>query len=167
MDLPPFTSPLAAPAIASLVNWQRAMRHASQAARLEQLLMSLSCCCEALAIAQQLVGDPPAGRADDCVAALVVSHHNLADLQLQAGGPDLAAEQLCRAHEALMALLLGSPEREPDRELQQAAWRHSRETHAALLAYLTEHGPHPAIARALRAGCLSLTTGAPAANTLH
>lgn len=44
-------------------------------------------------------------------------------------------------------------------DLRQAALRHSRETHAALLAHLQTHGPHPAIARALRAGCLALAVG--------
>ncbi len=41
-----------------------------------------------------------------------------------------------------------------DHEMQQAAFRHSRETHAALLSHLSEHGSHPALLNALRAGCM-------------
>lgn len=141
---------------ATLAQWERAMRQADSASRLGQLVLSLAAGWQALAIAQHLLDEPPAGRIDDCVAALVVSHHHLADLQVQAGATDLAAEQLCRAHEALMGLLQAG---EREAAVQQAAWRHSRETHAGLLHFLGEHGAHPAIARGLRAGCMAFGAG--------
>jgi hypothetical protein len=62
------------------------MRQALVAARLEQQLQSLAACWQAPALAEQLLNNPADGRADDGVAALAVSHHNLADLQLQSGG---------------------------------------------------------------------------------
>lgn len=148
------SSPLSAPP--TLAHWERVTRHALVAARLGQVVLALANSWEALAIAQQLVEQPSPTRADDCVAALVVSHHNLADLHLQEGALDAAAGQLCRAHEALMALLQDS---DRPTAIQQAAWRHSRETHAGLLGFLTEHGPHPAISRGLHAGCLAFAAG--------
>ncbi|RYX98110.1 MAG: hypothetical protein EOO28_00825 [Comamonadaceae bacterium] len=144
----------------SLAQWDRVMRHAQVAAGMSQGVLALAGSWEALSIAKQLCANPPPGRADDCVAALVVSHHNLADLQLEAGTPDLAAGQLCHAHETLLALMQDTPSgANLPTELRQAAWRHSRETHAGLLRYLAEHGPHPAISRALQAGCLVVFAG--------
>jgi len=146
----------------SLAHWERTMRRAIGAARLGQTVLALAVFQQALALARELLGAPPPGRADDCVAALVVSHHNLADLQAEAGSNELAAAQLGRAHEALMAIV-----RDPaqDGAMQRAALRHSRETHAGLLRHLAEHGDHPLITRALRAGCLAIGLGGGA--TLH
>ena len=42
--------------------------------------------------------------------------------------------------------------------LQQAALRHSRETHAALLEHLEERGNADTVLAALRAGCMPLMT---------
>ena len=47
-----------------------------------------------------------------------------------------------------------------------AVW-HGRDTHAALLAHRAEHGDHPDIDRALRAGCLTLTTAACQRTGVH
>ena len=155
----------------NLGHWERVIRNAQVAARMDQWVLSLAGCREALAIAKHLVATPPPGRADDCVAALVVSHHNLADLQIEAGSPDLAAIQLCLAHEALMSMLQLQSQHGSTAahvELQHAAFRHSRETHAALLRFLSEHGAHPAIYQALHAGCLALFAGDAAARpTCH
>ncbi len=95
---------------------------------------------------------PPAGREDDCIAALVVSHLNVADLQVQAAEPDAAARLLGRAHGLLQSLVADG---RCGAALRQAAWRHGRETHAALLAHVRSHGPHPAIAQALAGGGLA------------
>lgn len=149
---------------ALLQPWQTAMARAACAERQGQLLQALASYQQALAIVRTLLAQPGselAERADDCVAALVASFQHLAELQADAGGSDLAAAQLAGAHEMLMHLLC-----DPSAcsALQQAALRHSRETHAGLLRHLNEYGPHPAIARALRAGCLGLAAGTP---TLH
>lgn len=144
--------------------WHLVMARGVSAARQGQLVLALASYQQALGIARALLAQSTSDlgdRVDDCVAALVVSFHNLADLQADAGGTDLAATQLARAHEMLMRLLCDPS---ADSVLQQAALRHSRETHAGLLRHLHEHGPHPAIARALRAGCLGLAAGSP---TLH
>jgi uncharacterized protein (DUF58 family) len=113
----------------------------------------------ALAIARRLIDALPPSRAEDCVAALVVSHHNLADLYLDEGDIDAAARHLAEAHEALMALLLDA---ERDASLRQAALRHSRETHLALISHVARHGPHVLVTRALRTACMALNLDGPA-----
>ena len=119
---------------------------------------------EALALSRTLldVGTGADGRADDCVAAFVVTHLNLSELHAEADETAAAAAYLCVAHRTLMALL-----RDPgaDPVLQRAACRHSRETHAALLAHIAEHGSQPDIVDALRAGCLPFPM--PASTTVH
>ncbi|MFN3440661.1 MAG: hypothetical protein ACK41V_23405 [Acidovorax sp.] len=135
------------PAPATLPLWERTMQRARGAARLGQMAMSLAYQQQALALSLRVLQQvPPAGREDDCVAALVVSHLNVADLQAQAAELDAAAHLRCRAH-ALVQGLLADGRHSP--ALRQAAVRHSRETFAALLAHAAHHGPHPAIAQAL------------------
>jgi len=157
-------SSLASPRSDLLQPWHAVMARGVSAARQGQLVLALASYQQALGIVRALLRRPSPGlaaRADDCVAALVVSFHNLAELQADAGGSDLAAAQLAGAHEALMRLLCDPT---ACHALHQAALRHSRETHAGLLRHLGEHGPHPAITRALRAGCLALAAGT---STLH
>ena len=133
----------------SLAQWERLTQRgcsALQAGRTELALFSFH---QALSIAQDLLLEGPAPpHADDCLAALVVSHHQLADLCANAQLLEQAANHLCRAHGAVMGLL-----QTPTTclALQQAAWRHSRETHAELLQYQRRWGPHAGIARLLRA----------------
>ncbi len=146
-----------------LVEWERVMRRADGEARLGHVLLALAGCHEALALAHQLINDPTAGSAEDVIAALVVSRHNLADLHADAGCIDLAAAQRCTAHEELIAMVLGTAGHVPG-EMQAAALRHARETHAGLMHHLTEHGDHPAITRALHAGCLAFSASG---RTLH
>lgn len=142
----------------NLPMWETITRESLIAEREGQSVLALAGYRRALSIARQLIDAPPAGRAEDCVAALVVSCHNLADLHAAQGDLELAAEHLSRAHEALIALLLDT-QREP--ALQQAAIRHSRETHMALIGHVSRHGPDPLITRALRAGCLAMNIDSP------
>jgi hypothetical protein len=151
----PFESPHPRPGADLLAPWQSVMARGTAAARQGQVLLALASFQQALDLARALLA-MPGERSDDCVAALVVSHLNLAEVQSDAGGCDLAADQLALAHETLMHLLCDHGVRGA---LRQAALRHSRETHAALLLYIEAHGPHPVIARALRAGCLGLAVG--------
>lgn len=146
-----------------LPEWEQLMRSACDARRGGQAALAEAACRQALAIAQALLAGGEASRADDRVAAFVVTHLQLADLHLDADRVRDAAAHLCTVHCTLMALLR-SPATEP--LLQQAAFRHSRETHAALLAHLAEHGSDPAIVAALRAGCMPLSHAAHGA-TLH
>ena len=149
---------------ARLLEWERVMRRANGEARVGHVLPALAGCHEALALAHQLMSDlstAGTGDAGDSIAALVVSRHNLADLHADAGCIDLAAAQRSRAHEELIALVLHA---RGDADLQLAALRHARETHAGLMHHLTEHGDHPAITRALQAGCLAFSA---CPDTLH
>lgn len=144
----------ASPDAPSLLHWEREMRRGQGAAVRGHVVLALASYQQAAAMARSLVADPPAGRADDCVAALVVAHLNLADVLAEAGGVEMAAVQRCCVHEALMALLQSGVV--ANEELQRAALRHSRETHASLMLHLAEHGSDPAILRALRSGCMAL-----------
>ena len=79
------------------------MQRARAAVQMGQMAMALAFEQQALALALRLVQQtPPAGREDDCIAALVVSHLNVADLQVQAAEPDAAARLLGRAHGLLL-----------------------------------------------------------------
>ena len=84
--------------------------------------------------------------ADEAVAALVVAHHNLADLLVAMTLPDRAADMLCHVHDCLLATSQ-SPAR-PD-PLRAAALRHSRGTRTELLAFVQKHGHHDGILRCL------------------
>jgi hypothetical protein len=138
--------------------WERVMREAVRTSRAAPRHVALKAYEQALEIAHRLIEQPPPERADDCVAALVVSHHNLAGLHAERGDIDSAAEHLCHAHETLIRLFLDNSQ---DTSLRQAALRHSRETHFALLNHLRAHGPHPFVTRALGAGCLALCAAHP------
>jgi hypothetical protein len=148
---------------ASLPLWESHMRQATQAEREQHAAVARAGYEHALAIALQLLDAPPPGRADDCLAALVVSHHNLADLLADSGETDAAALHLCLAHETLLALHLhpGKPA-----SLRRAALHHSRETHLALIRHLARHGPHPRIARTLDHAHAALDAAVPACSSL-
>ena len=124
------------------------MQRARAAGQMGQMAMALAFEQQALALALRLVQQtPPAGREDDCIAALVVSHLNLAELSQEAAAPTESARLLCQAHATLLAWMT-EPSATP--ALQQAAWRHSRETHAALLRHVAQHGPQTDITRLLQ-----------------
>lgn len=135
------------PTSATLADWERLMRRAGAALHMQQWRMALGYQRQALAVALGIAHHPPAGREDDCVAALVVSHLNLAELSQEATAPTESARLLCQAHATLLAWM-AEPSATP--ALQQAAWRHSRETHAALLRHVAQHGPQTDITRLLQ-----------------
>lgn len=143
----------------SLSLWEAAMRQAVKAERDGQTAPALGGYERALAIAQCLIDAPPAGRADDCLAAFVVSHLNLVDLRVAQGDPNAAAPVLCHAHEALIALSLDAAR---PASLRQAALRHSRETYVALIRHIARHGPHPLITRAIADADAALHGASPA-----
>lgn len=132
---------------ATLPLWERTLQRALAAERMGQATMALAYQQRALALSLRVLQQlPPAGREDDCVAALVVSHLNVAELQAQAAETDAAARLLCRAHMILHELLSSGRH---STALRQAAWRHRREILAGLMAHVREHGLHPAITQAL------------------
>lgn len=141
----------------SLTRWQRAAGRARAAQQMGQWRIAAKYHHQALALALCLLEPPtPPGREDDCVAAVVVSHLNVADLLAHAAATDDAAQCLCRAHTVLLGLMADARH---GPALQQAAWRHSRETHAALLNHVQAYGAHPSIAQTLTAAPV---VGAPA-----
>lgn len=126
---------------AHLAQWERLAQRGIRAIQSGQPELALFSFHQALAAAQDLQPPTPTDDADRGLAALVVSHHHLADLYLEVGLPAQAVLHLCQAHRAVLESSIPH------------AWRHSRETHAALLLYQRCHGPHPAIA-ALLAACV-------------
>ena len=144
-----------------LADWEHAMRRAVNSSRYRTPSHALASATQAARMAAALVNLPPRGHEDSCVAALVVSLHHLADLHLRAGDIDGAAERLAGAHQQLLGMLACA---QRGAALQQAAWRHTRETHSALLRHVADHGQHPAIASTLQAGML---VGTPAGGVMH
>lgn len=147
------SSDTSVPCQSTLALWEAEMRQAVQAERNGRAALALAGYERALSIAHRLIDAPSAGRADDCLAALVVAYHNLADLHVAQGAPDRAAPWLCRAHATLIALTQAA---DRPATLRQAALRHSRETYVALIRHLARHGPHPLIARAIADGDAAL-----------
>jgi hypothetical protein len=141
--------------------WERLMRRGVDASRRGHIVLAEGLYLQALGIAEPLLEAGGSESADNRVAAFVVTHLNLADLHRDADRTEDAVAHLCTAHRTLMALLR---EGQTEPALQQAACRHSRETHAALISHLGEHGAHPAILAALRAGCMPFP---PPGVTLH
>ncbi|GAB5095568.1 hypothetical protein [Caballeronia sp. GACF4] len=143
----------------SLPVWEALMRQAIKAAAEQQTTAARSTFEHALEIARRLIEAPPPGRGEDCIAALVVSHHNLADHYAEQGNQDAAAQLRCEAHEALLALSVSA---ERPVTIRQAALRHSRETHVALIRHVARHGPHSLIARTIENASLALSASGPA-----
>jgi hypothetical protein len=143
----------------SLSLWEALTRQGMNAASEQQKATAFTAYEHALTIARRLIEAPPPGRDEDCIAALVVSHQNLADLHADQGNHDDAARLLCQAHEFLIALSLNA---ERPATLRRIALRHSRETHVALIRHLARYGQHPLIARTLDDASLALSASGPA-----
>jgi len=155
-----------APAPAGLGEWEHLTRQALAAERCGQGALAGCLHRRALVLALSLLqsGRASGPSADSRMAAFVVTHLNLADLHACAGEIDAAVDHLGAAHRTLMALLRDA---QAGPALQQAALRHSRETHAALLAHLSAHGSHPGIVAALQAGIQPFPLAAQHAITVH
>ena len=121
---------------------------------------------QALPVVHQLVRSPYLlVQPDDCLAAWVVTHLWITDLLAAHQQLPAALDYLCDAHEQL--LQLESQATSP--QLQEAAWRHQRETLLDLLLWQREHGSSPRIQALLKAsvaGC-SATHSADAARPNH
>ena len=116
---------------------------------------ALSCYQQALWLARQQFADWH--DVDEAVAALVVAHHNLADLLVAMALPERAADLLCHIHDCLLAT---SQSPASSGALRDAALRHTRSTHTELLAFVRKHGSHDGIRRCL-GQCLCQTEPAP------
>ena len=137
---------------ALLHEWKMLMDQGLHASRGHEPAQAQVLYQHALTFAQQLLVCP-AGHVtdDDRVAAFVVSSLNLAESLVDMDQVVDAVLCLSEAHRTLMALLRSEA---TSASLQQAACRHSRETHAALVKHWSEHGVHPEIIAALRDGCM-------------
>jgi len=125
-----------------LARWRRAIVQGNDSFEAGDAPAALAAYRQALDLARGL---PPG--TEDAVAALVVSHHNLARLHEAAGRADEAAGHVCEAHETLCARAADAAAGHGARE---AAWRHSRVTHAELLRFLQRHPGHDRASRAAR-----------------
>lgn len=99
----------------------------------------------ALDIARSLLGNWH--DAEEALAMLVVSYHNLADLCRQHQHADGAANLVCHIHKLLCRIAGNS---QYDADWQLAAQRHSRMSYAELCRHQQDFGPHPQVAAALQ-----------------
>ncbi|WP_449434731.1 hypothetical protein [Pseudomonas putida] len=83
---------------------------------------------------------------DEAVAALVIAHHNLADLHLRLKQPQESADYLCAAHQRLLE---ASQQARLPQALRDAALRHSGRTYTELLSFIAEYGQYPRTERLL------------------
>lgn len=119
-------------------HWKRTIELANHYFNLGEYVDAREYYLQAVALAQVLFNRW--SDANEAVAAYVVSHHNLADLHLSLGQPEESAEYLCAAHEHLLETFADI--RLPTL-LREAAARHSRNTYAELMAFISEHGEYP------------------------
>lgn len=145
----------------SLDTWESLARRAHQHFHTGQVESALALQMKALHVAQRLIASPLlAQQPDACMAAWVVSHHNLAELLMLRKQPALAIDYLCEAHQGLLAL---GDARDHTAQIHSAAWRHMRETHGALLQWQRQHGSQPRIDAALQASARVFdSSGGPA-----
>ena len=139
--------------VAGMPHWTQAMQRATQAERTGQMAQALTHYQLALGHAQHWLLGAGSPSADECLSALVSSHLCIAGLLEAQGSTDEAAKGLAKVHQALLRIIY--------QQTRASAWHraaiwHSRDTHAALLAFVQTHGRHPVIDDAFRAGCLSL-----------
>ncbi|MFA7665035.1 MAG: hypothetical protein WCY32_02825 [Burkholderiaceae bacterium] len=136
--------PVSTPRICEcLARWTRLTRQAQAAQRGGRRELALASYIRALWTAETLMeGSALAQRPDDCLAALVVSHHNLSDQYRALGQFNEAVDHLCQPH-ALLLRLAG--DQAVALEIRQATWRHLRQTRAECLAWLRQYGSEPAI----------------------
>lgn len=116
----------------------------------------------ALRLAQTLVGDWPDH--DAALAALVVSHHNLADLHRLSNAHEEAITHVCDAHDALQRLIADP---DTDLALRQAALRHSRQTLHELLRCARTAPTHARVQASLAHARQGLTVVAAAEFPTH
>ncbi|MFA9439503.1 hypothetical protein ACDA63_07685 [Uliginosibacterium sp. sgz301328] len=102
----------------------------------------------ALAVARRLFAHWP--DADEAVAALIIAHHNMADLLRHMSHIDEAASHLCSAHRCLQQAIIDP--HLPD-ALREAAKRHTPRTLAELQRFSRECCRHPDVIRALASRC--------------
>lgn len=118
---------------------------------------------QAIPLTHQLLRSPYLSvQPDDYLAAWVVTHLWIAELLAERQQLPAALDYLCDAHTALLGL--GHRTEVP---LQQAAWRHQRETLQALLQWQRQHGPTSRVTELLDATrCAPPSPPPPTASTV-
>ena len=125
-------------------HWRRTTQNANRLFDQGELVDAREHYLQALALAQVLF--ERWHDVDEAVAALVVAHHNLADLHLRLNQPHESADYLCAAHQAL---LQASQEQRLPQALRDAALRHSARTYTELLSFIADYGQYPRTERLL------------------
>lgn len=125
-------------------HWRRTTQNANRLFEQGELVDAREHYLQALALAQVLF--ERWHDVDEAVAALVIAHHNLADLHLRLNQPHESADYLCAAHQRL---LQASQEQRLPQALRDAALRHSARTYTELLGFIAEYGQYPRTERLL------------------
>ena len=142
--------------------WKRAIEAGNEAFTGSAPATALGHYRLALRLAQTLVGDWPDHNA--ALAALVVSHHNLADLHRLSNTHEDAITHVCDAHDALQRLIVDP---HIDLALRQAALRHTRQTLHELLRCARTAPLHPRVQASLAHDRQGLTLVAAAEFPTH
>lgn len=125
-------------------HWRRTTQTANRLFEQGELVDAREHYLQALALAQVLF--ERWHDVDEAVAALVIAHHNLADLHLRLNQPHESADYLCAAHQRL---LQACQEQRLPQALRDAALRHSARTYTELLSFIAEYGQYPRTERLL------------------
>ncbi|QXH57609.1 DUF2753 family protein [Pseudomonas maumuensis] len=125
-------------------HWKRTTQDANRLFEQGELVDAREHYLQALALAQVLF--ERWHDVDEAVAALVIAHHNLADLHLRLNQPHESADYLCAAHQRL---LQASQDPRLPQTLRDAALRHSGRTYTELLSFIAEYGQYPRTERLL------------------
>ncbi|MEG2049038.1 MAG: hypothetical protein RR855_14405 [Comamonas sp.] len=131
-----------------LLAWEQRMQRAQALWHHGEQEFALAQLVQAIPLAHQLLRSPYLSvQPDDYLAAWVVTHLWIAELLAERQQLPAALDYLCDAHTALLGL--GHSTESPP--LQQAAWRHQRETLQALLQWQRQHGPSSRVSALLDA----------------
>ncbi|MGO1069970.1 hypothetical protein [Lysobacter sp. CA199] len=123
---------------AGLAQWRELTRQANAAFDRRQYAHAQRLYRQALQLAAALAsGATLAASPDDCLAALVVAHHNLSVVHRQRRDRDAARDQLCLAHEALTRI--ASDPLAPA-AIRRCALHHLSRTRFALLDWQASRG---------------------------
>lgn len=132
-----------------LAQWRRLTRQGNTAFAAGRLDLAALDYTRALHLATTLAAGPAlAASPDDCLAALVVAHHNLADTCERRGDDATALDHLCTAHDALMRIACDAGTRD---DIRLHAIRHLTEARIALLRWQAVHGTCARTSALLRA----------------
>lgn len=122
-------------------SWKRLTLQGNQRFDEGEIDQSVDLYRQALALA--MTGFSQWRRADDAVAAVVVSYLNLAEGQARRGDVQQAGATLCALHGGLQRART-RPDIAP--ELRESALRHLKSSFAAMLRFQSNYGPQPDVA---------------------